>query len=273
MPSLAERVLACDADALFGLPGLIVYAHDPSETDAVVERIAERLDGSGFAPADSRQQQQQQWTPRGSVCIDCAAAGDDAVLTAARGIARQSRIERSRRLVVLRGAGALARHVQHALRKVVEESASSALFVMTARCVSELDAALLSRALVLNCTNFVSKPASALPQPAAAGVLELACAVSGVLAARGRRASRDRGAGVRDLVAAARAAAAAGAFPGALRSAIEAAAAADADAKTLHALVEAAAAADHAHACMRRSRDGGECAVRALAAALQQRPT
>ena len=59
-----------------------------------------------------------------------------------------------RRGIVLCGAQHLTAHIQHALRKVIESSTLSALFVLIAPCASNLDAALRSRTVAVNCSCF-----------------------------------------------------------------------------------------------------------------------
>jgi hypothetical protein len=65
-----------------------------------------------------------------------------------------------RRGIVLCGAHHLTVQVQHALRKVIESSTQSALFVLIAPCANGLDAALRSRSVAVNCSRFATPAAS-----------------------------------------------------------------------------------------------------------------
>ena len=63
-----------------------------------------------------------------------------------------------RRGVVVHGADRLARHLQHAMRKILEASASSAVFVLTVAQLSGLDAALASRSVVVHVPAYAPPP-------------------------------------------------------------------------------------------------------------------
>ena len=266
-----QRLLGCGEEAFFGLPAIVLYAADPAAVEHVVQQIASKLDGGAFASAPATPpstEPRQRWTPKGSLSVECAGgasnASSDAVLSVAKGISRQPRIERTRRLVVLKDVGCLAQHTQHALRKELEDSMASTLFAMTARRTAEVDAALLSRALVVNCTG--AAPGAGLELRPAGGGAGLVAAIRAARTARGKRAAATAGRGVAGAV---RAAAAAGALPECLRAAVDACAGDGCmDDGALRALVGAAAAADHLHAAARRSKEAVECVARALLAAL-----
>jgi hypothetical protein len=103
------------------------------------------------------------YAPCGALLLDASrtcAHLDDAVQAALVELAKEASMQtqiclrtgaRRRRVVLLHGVCRLARPLQCALRKVVESSWQTALFIMTARSVSAVDAPLLWRAAVLNC--------------------------------------------------------------------------------------------------------------------------
>ena len=77
----------------------------------------------------------------------------------AKGAAVLRQVDMRRRGIVVHRADRLARHLQHALRKIIESTSTSAVFVLTSQRLEGMDPALLSRAIVVNCTTAALAPA------------------------------------------------------------------------------------------------------------------
>lgn len=141
-PHLVER----DPAAFFCRP-----AHVDVELPKSYETASARSDAGTFRAAAHC-----AYSPCGALLLDvleCSTVAQQAaVVEAAKEAARQAQISTGRRrAIVLHGADALARNLQHALRCVVEESTAVALFVLTAAREAALDEPLRSRALTVRC--------------------------------------------------------------------------------------------------------------------------
>lgn len=95
-----------------------------------------------------------------------SAAHDDLV-ACAKARASQRRVDMRRGMIVVHGVGHLLRHAQHALRKIVESTTASTLFVLTTHRSNCIDPPLLSRSVLVNCNR--CRPLAPAPPPTAAG--------------------------------------------------------------------------------------------------------
>lgn len=157
------------------------------------------------------------------------------------------RVDRQRRVVVVHGACALARDLQHALRWTMERESAENLFVLTAARAGALDAALLSRTLVLRFGIAPDPDSSATPAPAAEAAAELWRSPRATPGSSSRAVLRAAQRAQRAL----QAALTEGPLPRALLDATLGAAAAGGAAADPAALAAAAADADHMAAVLR----------------------
>jgi hypothetical protein len=270
--------------ALDGLPSVLLYARDPGHVLAVLDRILPACEAppemEGVEVARGKVVRvRRSYGPDGHLRVWVPDDGDSelgqtACLRLVQSAARARLIDMSRRPIVLAGAGRLVRHLQHALRKVVEASSATAVFVLTSESPSALDAALLSRAVVVNCTG-CSEDGATLPDcgpdedPTVPRSASRRSAAEAALAARlsamacgggpaSKRARLLRGDECEALEA-----------PGALaRVATEVALAVDSAGGRADAVVRAAAEADHMRAACPTSAEARRAAVRFFATSL-----
>ena len=163
------------------LPGLLLLATDPAVSLVAAGILLRRLSGDARLPVfrptevevcirkdqgaddspDSdflRVTALPAYAPCGSLLLDMSgtsarldAAEQSALVELAKVASQQRQVGVLRRHVLIHGVCRLGRPLQHALRKVIEDSCETALFVMTATRLGLVDAPLLGRALVMNC--------------------------------------------------------------------------------------------------------------------------
>ena len=180
-----------------------------------------------------------------------------AMVELAKNASCMRQVDMGRRGIVMHGIDRLARHLQHAMRKIVEASSMTAVFVLTTSRVGCLDAALLSRAVVVNCTP-IPAPAPALQTTEQANLEAIITAARASARGTSKAAHKDFGRHHRVLVrlmASQRASTFAAAITWACQN--ESYGASD-----IHDLIKAAAHADHLAGIMHGCGQANELAAR-----------
>jgi DNA polymerase III delta prime subunit len=213
----------------------------------------------------------EAYAPCGTLVLDIPAIALDgepaqyaqaALVELAKNASCMRQVDMSRRGIVMHNIDRLADHLQHAMRKIVEASSTSAMFVLTTSKVGCLDAALLSRAVVVNCNPTLARADTLEETPAATTalgrVIEAArAAAQGSSKVSQREFGRHHRALVR-LMAAQRASTFVTAIDWASRN----------DTHNVHDLIETAARADHLAVMMPGCGQGNELAARLLLSCL-----
>jgi hypothetical protein len=186
---LAERLLAGGHDAILDLPALTLYPATGNGTAQLIacaigvdhraltfagETVAVRTHDDSACQKKYIAVQCARVAKSGAVVllVDGACLSElespmtyqSAVLELAKEAASSRLITLKRRVIVINDAGLLSRSVQHALHKVVECTAASALFVFVCRQPNAVDASLVSRGIVVNCAPLEPRNPGAEPE-------------------------------------------------------------------------------------------------------------
>ena len=218
----------------------------------------------------------EAYTPSGCLLLDVEPVPDEGApgqnvqagqVEVAKGAAVLRQVDMRRRGIVVHRADRLARHLQHALRKIIESTSASAVFVLTSQRLEGMDPALLSRAIVVNCTTAALAAAPPVSHPGSLHAhLQVFAACHQGKGGTRSRASKSHRALLRHAAQHGRASTIASIIGWAAAPAPAAAPAYSCD--RLGALVAAAAAADHAAATMPGHGSADDLVVRIVLASL-----
>jgi hypothetical protein len=175
--SVIESFAKCGPGVLDAFPALVLYARDPRPVREAISRVApglvgvlgdemsERVEVTVKEPVLRRVLVARAFGSQGElfirVPVDNSELKQSGAIELARTVSAQRMVVPGRRVIVLEGANYLVRHLQHALRKVMEKNVTSVIFILTARSPTDLDPPLLSRSVVLNCSLYGSRAAVA----------------------------------------------------------------------------------------------------------------
>lgn len=169
MTRAAHLLLALGAADVMNLPALVLYPQGQSGTLAVARHVADSDD----VREPTGDEDEIKYARNGTAVYDARprGRGEDGV-NVLKACASTHQIDQRRRVMIVFNAGALVLHAQHALRKVVEGNMATSMFVLVVDSPSQLDSALRSRSVILNCVSVTrsiegaSRPQSTQDDPA-----------------------------------------------------------------------------------------------------------